>query len=88
MARSDPYVASIAGEHREQLAGRARRVALATHAEPLAREALGLLRAAGTVRGRRKGWREFSGRLGPDALRLGLADEKAAAPPSGSRART
>ena len=109
----------------ERLAGRARRVAVATHDEPLAREALGLLRAAGTpcelellfglptaqaaraadelsapvriyvpyghatlpyripdarrdirilgwfsqdlLRGRRKGWRELSDRLGPDA---------------------
>ncbi len=32
----------------ERLAGRARRVAVATHDEPLARQALGVLRAAGT----------------------------------------
>jgi hypothetical protein len=37
------------------------------------------------LRGRRKGWKEPYDRLGPDALRLGLADETSAAPPSGSR---
>lgn len=129
----------------ERLAGRARQVAVATHDEPLARQALGLLRAAGTpcelellfglptapaaraadelaapvrmyvpyghatlpyripdarrdirvlgwlsqdlLRGRSKGWRELSGQRGSDALPLGLADEPAATPPSGSRAR-
>jgi proline dehydrogenase len=129
----------------ERLAGRARQVAVATHDEPLARQALELLRAAGTpcelellfglptapaaraanevsapvrmyvpyghatlpysipdarrdarilgwlsqdlLRGRRKGWRELPGRRGSNALPLGLADETAAAPPSGSRTR-
>ena len=127
----------------EQLAGRARQVAVATHDEPLARQALDLLHAAGTpcelellfglppgpaaraagelsaplriyvpyghatlpyriadarrdvrvlgwlsqdlLQGRRKGWRGLSGRRGLGALPLGLADETAAAPSSGSR---
>ena len=129
----------------QHLAGRARQVAVATHDELLARQALRLLRAAGTpcelellfglptapaaraanelsaplriyvpyghatlpyriadarrdgrvlgwlsrdlLQGRRKGWRGLSGQRGLGALPLGLADETAAAPSGGSRAR-
>jgi proline dehydrogenase len=129
----------------ERLVGRAPQVAVATHDEPLARQALGLLRAAGTpcelellyglpagpaaraadelsaplriyvpyghatlpyrvpdalrdvhvlswlaqdlLQGRRKGWRDVWDRHGLGALPLGLADETARAPSSGSRAR-
>jgi proline dehydrogenase len=129
----------------ERLAGRARQVAVATHDEPLARQALGLLRAAGTpcelellfglpigpparaadelsvplriyvpyghatlpyripdarrdvrilgwlsqdlLQGRRKGWRSVWDRRRWGVLPLGLADETARAPSSGSRAR-
>jgi proline dehydrogenase len=129
----------------ERLAGRARQVAVATHDEPLARRALGLLRAAGTpcelellfglptgapariadelsvplriyvpyghatlpyripdarrdvrvlgwlsqdlLQGRRKGWRSVWDRRRWGGLPLGLADETARAPSSGSRAR-
>ncbi|MEK6328294.1 MAG: proline dehydrogenase [Actinomycetota bacterium] len=128
----------------EALAGRARWVAVATHDEALARQALGRLRAAGTpcelellfglpaapaaraadelsapvrvylpygnatvpyclaearkdarilgwllqdlLRGRRKGRKELSDRLGPNRLPLGLANAESLGPPSGSRA--
>ena len=39
------------------------------------------------LQGRRKGWRGLSGQRGLGALPLGLADETAAAPSGGSRAR-
>jgi proline dehydrogenase len=127
----------------DELAGSACRVAVATHDEALAREALRRLRGAGTpcelellfglpatpasraadelsarvrvyvpygnatlpyrigearrdsrilawlaqdlLQGRRKGWKELSDRLGPDALRLGLIDGTSTALPSDTR---